>query len=220
MKKLKLIILSLGFLVFLASCEKDVQDTSKITYFPIIELQGDAIMNLTVGDAYSEPGAKAFEGTKEIELKTTGSVNTSEPGVYIITYEAVNVDGFSSLQHRWIGVSTQEAKNDDLTGKYQRTAGKMGISEWTKLMPGVYKCTDVGGAQLPDQYVIVFNTEKNIIQVPVQPLGGSGSDVSCLAGDGGEKITFNPGPAGTAAYKWVVINSGYGTALRTFLKVE
>lgn len=220
MKRIKIIILSFGLLAFLAACEKDVKDTSKITYFPIIELQGDEIINLTVGDTYTEPGGKAFEGTNEIELKTTGSVNTSTPGVYIITYEAVNVDGFSSLRHRWVGVSTQEAKDDNLVGKYQRNAGKMGISEWTKLMPGVYKCTDVGGAVLPDQYVIVFNTEKNIIQVPIQPLGGSGSDVSCLASDGSEKITFNPGPVGTASYKWVVINSGYGTAARTFLKVE
>lgn len=220
MKKIKIILISILAVVFLGSCEKDQLDKSRITYYPIIKVAGDQLISLKVGESYTDAGATASAGGANLEVKVEGSVNTSVPGVYRISYEAKNADGYSSIQYRWVGVHTQEALDDNLVGKYQRTAGAQGTSTWTKVLPGIYKATDVGGAKLPDQYVYVFNTEKNIIVVPNQPLGGSGSNVKCTNATGGENIDFTPGAVGAIHYKWIVINSGYGTALRQFKKVE
>lgn len=215
-------ILTFFVLAFFSSCEKslDSENVSKITSFPLIEVLGEKLITIPVGGPYTDAGAKAFAGTTEIKITTTGTVDVNKPGVYIISYTAENEDGFKATSKRWIGVITSEAKADNLAGKYQRDAGKKGISTWTKVKDGLYKATDVGGAILPDQYVYVFNTEKDIVIVPVQPLGGSGSDASCTNAEGTEKISFLSRTVGDASYKWVIINSGYGTALRTFLKVE
>jgi len=220
MKRINIVLVSLLAAVFLGGCTKDLEDSSRITYYPIITVNGENLITIIVGGSYTDAGAKAFAGETELQIKTEGSVNTNVAGVYTITYTAVNVDGFSSVDKRYVGVMTQEALDDNLTGKYRRTAGKQGTSEWTKIKAGVYKCTDVGGAILPDQYAYVFNIEKNIFVVPTQPLGGTGSDVKCTNATGGEKIDFVPGGAGTTSYKWIVINSGYGASVRSFKKVE
>lgn len=220
MKNIKTIIFSLLAVVFLGGCTKDMEDSSRITYYPILTVNGDNLVTVLKGGSYTDAGAKAFAGETALTVVSEGTVDVNTTGVYVITYSAVNVDGFSSKAYRYVGVMTQEALDDNLTGKYQRTAGALGTSTWTKTIPGIYKATDVGGANLPAQYVYVFNVEKNIIVVPHQALGGSGTDVTCTNSDGSVKIPFTPGPITTISYKWVVINSGYGTALRQFKKVE
>lgn len=220
MKNIKTIIISLLAVVFLGGCTKDLEDSSRITYYPIITVNGEPLITMLVGGSYTDAGAKAFAGETELTVVSEGTVDASTPGVYTISYTAENVDGFSSKKFRYVGVMTQEALDDNLTGKYQRTAGKKGISTWTKTLPGLYKATDVGGADLQAQYVYVFNIKKNIIVVPTQALGGTGTDVTTTNADGSANIPFVPGPIGTTSYKWVVINSGYGTALRQFKKVE
>lgn len=219
MKKTLYIVTILSVLL-LSACEmeKETENVSKLTTFPELKVTGDLVDVILVGDAYTDPGAKAFEGPKEVALTTTGSVDPTTPGVYLINYSTKNNDGFTAEVTRIVGVITAEAAADDLTGSYQRDAGRKGISEWTKVKNGLYKCTDVGGALLEAQYVYVFNIKKDIIVVPPQPLGGSGSEVECTYGDGSTEIPFTQGPVGTVSYKWVVVNSGYLNNVRNFVK--
>lgn len=221
MKKILYSILLFSALVS-TSCERDreTDDVSQVSNLANVTVQGDELMSILVGTPYTDLGATAFEGEEELELTTVGSVDASTPGVYFITYSATNSDGFKTVKNRIVTVTTPEVASANLAGKYQRNGGVFGISTWEKVGDGIYKCTDVGGAKLPDQYVYVFNIKENVVVVPNQRLGGVGSNVTCLNAEGGEEITFTPGPIGTTSYKWVVINSGYGTALRSFIRVE
>ncbi|MDP4197228.1 MAG: DUF5011 domain-containing protein [Bacteroidota bacterium] len=223
MKKIKLIILFslIGSLFFLGSCKKDLETegVSRITYFPEFKVTGDVAQSVIVGSTYTDPGVKAYENGAEIPVKITGSVDSKTPGAYVLTFTATNKDGYSAYVYRVVGVITSDAAADDLSGSYQRNAGKKGIAVWEKVANGIYTCSDVGGAQL-NASVYVVNIKKGIIVVPNQPLSGiGGSPVSCLNGDGSSEIPFVFGPAGTISYQWAVINSGYGTAVRQFVKI-
>ena len=204
------------------SCEYegDSFNVSQETIFPTFEMQGDPIVIIPVGQAYTDEGADAFEGTAPIDVNITGSVDVNTPGLYQITYTAVNGDGYEASVVRGVAVCTQAALNADLSGNYQRNAGARGVSSWILIEPGMYRCVDVGGARLPNDWVYLFNVDENIVVVPVQPLGGLGTTVTCTNADGGAEIEYIPGAVDEVAYRWIVLNGGYGTAVRSFVRVE
>jgi hypothetical protein len=221
MKKLYYILLLFSIVTF-SSCEKDSENVSKTTYYANFEVKGDKLVVIEKDQTYVDAGAVALEGTKELPVTTKSNLDISKAGVYTILYSARNSDNYDAFEQRTVivlpvGVSSM---TDDLSGSYQRDAGKKGISVWTKISNGLYRCTDVGGASLNGDYVYVFNTAKNVIVVPSQPLGGSGSTVTCTNETGGEEITFTSGAVGTISYSWSVKNGGYGAAVRNFIKVN
>ena len=59
-----------------------------LLFFPKIKLNGNEYIKLTLNDVYTEKGASASIGGKNISksLKKTGVVDTSKPGKYKITY--------------------------------------------------------------------------------------------------------------------------------------
>jgi hypothetical protein len=65
------------------------------TTAPIITLNGDATMNLTVGDTYTEQGATTTDNIDANVAVTTGgdTVDTSVVGTYHVTYDAVDTAG-------------------------------------------------------------------------------------------------------------------------------
>lgn len=217
-------ILYSAFLIFvilaITSCEKDSEGVSRITNHAVIKMNGSELMTVKVGQPYVDPGAVAHEDTTEITVKVTNGVDANTVGLYYVTYSAVNSDGYSRSSLRTVIVMPLVVPTDDLSGKYKRNAGKNGVSEWTKIEDGLYKVTDVGGALLLNDYVYVLNTEPNIVVVPLQAIGGNGDDIYCDNGSDDSKIVFTPGPIGIGSYAWRVINSGYGAAVRTFIKTE
>jgi len=63
---------------------------------PVITLTGDATINLTVGDTYTEQGATATDnndGDITANISTTGSVDTNTAGTYTITYNVSDAAG-------------------------------------------------------------------------------------------------------------------------------
>lgn len=73
------------------SARIEVKDTTK----PILKLNGDATINLVMGDKYIEYGATAtdnVDNTDELNAKIqiTGVVNTNIPGAYTITYNVTD----------------------------------------------------------------------------------------------------------------------------------
>lgn len=94
------------------ACDKSSEDTTSITYYPVIELNGETINRVALGTQFTEPGYKAMEGSNDITGKVTTSVTnvatgeelpavpTDAVGMYRITYSAVNVDGFASSTSR------------------------------------------------------------------------------------------------------------------------
>lgn len=119
------LFICLSFVLF--SCEKDTDDTSKVTYFATLELKGEKFIKLGTGDTYAEPGFVATEGENDITDKVIvkGNVNTSVPGFYTLTYSVANVDGFSATKDRDVMVvdpnnfaSTYLAETETATRHY------------------------------------------------------------------------------------------------------
>jgi len=219
----KIIILSFLALGFLASCNKpDIIDNneqvgiSKITYYPILTLQGAEYVTVAKGAAFTDPGATAEAGGATVPVTTSGTVDANTPGVYVVNYIATNKDGFSASAKRFVVVySTDEtAAANDFSGNYARSTNGS-IATWTKIGPGVYQVFNPGGAPGTNLTVIAFNPTGFIINVPPQTDSG-GTTTSCTNASGGADITYNPGPP--AQYQWHVVNPGYGTSLRTFNK--
>jgi len=69
------------------------------TISPIITLLGDASMTIGAGDDFTDPGSSAndsFEG--ELTVSVTGSVITSTPGAYTLTYNAIDGAGNAATE--------------------------------------------------------------------------------------------------------------------------
>jgi hypothetical protein len=215
MKKYSVFIFTI--FILLTSCKKDkIISTadqvgiSKVTYFPILTMKGDNIMVVEKGGTFTDPGVTAKAGESDVPVTSTGTVNTSTPGVYTINYSATNKDGFSASLRRTVAVysTAADAAAHDLSGDYARTSNGS-VASWTKLAPGVYKVFNPGGAPGTNLTVIVFNPSGYDIFIPEQ-VSSDGS----ITSSSNESYT-NGSPA---QYSWKVINPGYGTGQRTFIK--
>ena len=86
-------------------CDKCVEDTSG----PVIALNGASVINLKVGEAYTELGAKATD-TKDGDLTSkiiiTGTVNTAVAGTYTITYTVSDTSGNTVKVTRTVNVAS------------------------------------------------------------------------------------------------------------------
>lgn len=219
----KIILFSFLALAFLAGCtQKDIVDTadqvgiSKVTYYPILTLKGDLYVTVSSGSAFTDAGATAVAGSTSVPVTTSGTVDTSKPGVYVVTYTATNKDGFSASALRYVIVYSTDASaaSNDFSGSYARTTNGS-VATWTKLAPGVYKVFNPGGAPGTNLTVIAFNPTGFIIHVPAQT-DSAGSITSCTNATGTADIVYITGPP--AKYAWKVVNPGYGTSVRTFVK--
>ena len=75
---------------------------------PVITLNGEEEMYVSVGNKFTDPGVKAednCDGDLTKEVKTEGSVNTSAVGVYTITYKVVDKAGNEATKTRKVVVS-------------------------------------------------------------------------------------------------------------------
>ncbi|WP_161890090.1 immunoglobulin-like domain-containing protein [Pontibacter russatus] len=178
MKKLKIIY---AFVVlsafFFAGCDKeDTEGLSRITYFPTFEMAGDEFMSLVQGETYTEPGVTATEEGTEIEVTTTGTVDTSTPGVYEIVYSATNKDGFSGTVTRTVAVLPEaEQEGVDISGKYANTGSFAYVADVVKLAPGFYRSSNIwggGSAAIIPAYIVT--TDGTNLVLPTSALSGYG----------------------------------------------
>ena len=216
MKKRYLFLL-ISFLSIIASCSKDkIINThdrvgiSKVTYYPILTLTGNAIIAIPNGTAYTDPGVKAQAAGVDVPVTTSGTLDVKTDGVYTLTYSAVNSDGYSASATRKVVVYTTaaDAAANDLSGNYARTTNGS-VATWTKIAPGVYTVFNPGGAPGTNLTVVAINPSGFNISIPEQ-LASDGSPTSST----NESYT-NSNPA---KYSWKIVNPGYGTGLRTFIK--
>ncbi len=182
---------------------------SKITVFPTITVKGNKYATVVLGSNYTDAGATATAGTKNVDVKVSGLPTTNKAGVYRITYFATNEDGFSAKDYRTVVVydTKADAVNNDFSGKYKRVGFDV-ISTWSKLAPGVYLVNNPGGAPSGTNInVIAINPTGAVISIPTQETEsgawGSESETKDLT---------------TQNYSWKVINNSYGRGLRSFIK--
>lgn len=73
---------------------------------PNISLNGDAIIDIYIGDEYIEQGVTATDNSQEsLTIETSGVVNTNVAGSYIITYTAKDSTGNSASVSRTVNVN-------------------------------------------------------------------------------------------------------------------
>lgn len=182
----KYIIPILFLFVVATGCNKDkFTDTadqvgsSKVTYFPELTMNGDAYMSLVQGGTFTDPGAKATEKAQSITVTASGTVNTNQPGLYTITYSAVNKDGFAATTERIVVVlSAHETAGVDVSGDYAYVGSGTYEAIITKVAEGVYTTDNIyGSATIPAVFVTLDGAT---VTIPTQntgygPLFGTGT---------------------------------------------
>ena len=219
MKKVNVFLCFLISMVTMLSCNKKDDfnypagkvGISTIVYFPSIAINGDRLTILTVGQAYTDPGATATLGSTAASYTTTGSVDVNTPGVYVINYTAVNAQGDAVSDWRTVAVIGNDVASNDFSGTYASTSNGV-TSTWTKTGNGIYTVENPGGATVGvGETVIAVNYTGTKISIPQQIAPAFGGECS----SSNETYTATPAPA---TYSWVFHNSSYGTSLRTFVK--
>lgn len=108
-------------LLTIASCSKDTEGLTGITYYPVIELEGPINDIAVAGTPFTDPGYSATlngeDITSEVTVTTKMDMSNPKPGYYSITYSATNSDGFSASAVRYVLV----ASNDDPVSGYYTT---------------------------------------------------------------------------------------------------
>ena len=195
-------------LLFACEPDKVTEGISDITYFPVITLKGDQWQEVALGTKFTDPGVEAKEGDAVITAKVTGTVDETKAGVYTLQYDAVNKDGYASTEYRYVGVIDPAVKGVDISGAYKRNAGEMGISNVTKVSGNLYRTDNIGGVAITNAGlgVYFYYYAKGKLGVPFQLTPGNSFEAT--------NGTIVEG----TQYSWVVINPGYGTAVRTFIK--
>lgn len=222
MKNLVLIA-GLVLILGLGSCKKKdeaVSETVEVKYTEIT-LKGNEYVSVPVGGTYSDPGATAkdpYDGSvKDISpLEGGDAPDYSTPGMYPVIYEATNKYGFKSQKVRWIAV-TNVSSSEDVSGVYRRSTNK-GPMNVVKVATGIYYSDNVGGVPVAGSNPVIADpgfvyktyfvqTNDTTIIVPVQPW---------IAGDIYCNSTKLRKSSSDTTIAWIVRNSSFGTALRTF----
>ena len=144
----------------LTSCndDNDQLTDSRLTYYPVLEIQGDDFVQVPIGTSYTEQGCKATLNGEDYSanVKTEGYVDSNTPGLYSITYSATNADGFTVSATRTVAVCDPTITTDisgtytTQDGSYRNSSGTItnyaGYSvKITKAAPGIFYVSDFLG---------------------------------------------------------------------------
>ncbi len=213
----KIIVLIIIAASFIGGCKKDdpgaLSTVVDVTY-PGIELKGNQYIHIPVGGSYTDEGATLTDditGAVSDIQATASNVDNTVPGIYSIDYEAANANGFKTLVSRIVLVLDYTAPTgvgldtSDISGDYLRPLTGVPLSV-VKLEDGLYIIDKVGGSSAIPAY---FTTPTpTTIDAPAQTIFGDDFDLTDESLDINDPITI----------KWKVVNPGFGTALRTFVK--
>ena len=84
----------------------------KDTAAPTLTLLGNNSLNIDLGSAFGDPGAKAIdacEGDLSLQIVRSGTVNVNLPGAYTLTYTVTDSSGNSSSTNRTVLVRSPPA---------------------------------------------------------------------------------------------------------------
>ena len=146
------------------SCSDDEELTdSRITYYTVLEIQGDDFVQVPIGTTYTEEGCKATLNGEDYtsNVVISGDVNPNVAGLYTVTYSATNADGFTVATSRTVAVC-DPAITTDLSGTYAVQEGSQrdyynddesitttGFSGYnvriSQAAPGIFYVSDVMG---------------------------------------------------------------------------
>lgn len=140
--------------LFFGSCRKyspvethDQVGISKVTYYANLHMAGEPYMSILKGETFTDPGVTADILGETTPVTVTGAVDNTTEGFYVITYTAINKDGFPSSTQRTVAVlAGHEVPGTDISGDYYYVAAPATTSTVTKLAEGFYYTTNVYSA--------------------------------------------------------------------------
>jgi hypothetical protein len=210
MKKI-LITITYITVLFLSSCSTDTTGVvSSITYYADINIIGDTEIIINQGDPYTDPSADVILNEAPYPFETVGdNIDTDVPGVYYITYSAVNAEGFAASATRTVVVISTAPSIYNLAGAWARSTGSPGTC--VQLSDRYYTYENAGGfgTGTDDQLNITFiNVNDEEIYIPYQVGSASGITV----------VSYQPGNIeDNNNISWSLSASGvYGTFTRFF----
>ncbi len=183
------------------------------TTAPVITLIGSTVIELTVGDTFTDQGATAtdnVDGDLTSSITSTSTVNTSVVGFYYVLYSVTDAAGNSAAEYREINVRAAATS-------YSILVTASSNSDYT--LSG----TDVNGTVSGDDVSITINNGDTLsfdVNAPNHPfyiktVQGTGTDnqVSSVTNNGtiGGVVNWTPTVAGIYYYQCSVHDGMYGT---------
>jgi len=92
----------------LSGCDKDTTaGFTQITYYPTLTVLGSPVVIAPLGAPYVDAGVKAELQGKDVSntVVVSSSVNSNVGGVYSVSYEITNVDGYKRTASRTVYVA-------------------------------------------------------------------------------------------------------------------
>jgi large repetitive protein len=131
---------------------------------PDITLVGDASVTVECGETYTDPGATAMDiclGDLSGEIVVAGTVNTDVPGMYMLTYNVVDVSNNQAVEvTRSIEVADSTPPVISLTGSASAT-----VECGTAYSDSGATAIDVCNGNLTGDIVVSNNVDANVVGV-------------------------------------------------------
>jgi len=127
----------LGLIITLSACSPEEEISSKVTYYPQIDLIGLDTVFVEEGEPYTELGAVATIDGQEVPYTVTytgryrgnvytGNLDTAVSDIYTATYAAENADGFFGTNTRQVIVAKTGDLVNSIAGLYTSTVFRNG----------------------------------------------------------------------------------------------
>ncbi|SDM75943.1 immunoglobulin-like domain-containing protein [Kriegella aquimaris] len=179
--------------IFISCDGEETNDVSLVTNYATVEIIGEFTTVINAGESYTDPGATSEISGSPAEYTTSGSVDSNTPGVYTITYETINADGFPASARRVVVVLDPAPSAYDLSGNWARTNGSP--AEVVQISDREYTHSNAGGVEGENQLMVTFyNVDDELLYIPFHPSASeSGISVESLDGniEDNDNFTWN-----------------------------
>ena len=209
-----IMLLLLTSAVTFTSCDNDSSaGVTRITYYPVLTLNGDATMYADKGASFTDPGCAAEMNGEDIssQVVVSGTVNTAKSGVYTLTYSATNADGFSASASRTVIVTDPTDAKEGVfysdANSYRDYSGQKAFGASYEIVitnndDGTYHVSDLLGGWYSQRagYGTNYNMEGD---VTIADDGTMTLENSHIAGWGDGLVDFSGKfDAATSSYTW------------------
>lgn len=151
--------------LFLSSCDTETtEDVSFVTNYAVFEYENLVVVPLN--GAFT-PEASATENGADLEVSSSGNVDTSAVGIYDVSYSSANSDGFAATVFQTVIVHDPSIVGSDITGDIQDTTRneRTGVITLVAGTTSIFHCTDFGfGGNFPMYFQMDGDTISEIPQ--------------------------------------------------------
>ena len=137
MKKNIFFAMMLALISFaMTSCgDKESEGLSHLTYYPLLEMNGDSYMVIYKGSNFTDPGFTATLNGEDVsdQVNVSSNLNTKKSGIYTIVYSIKNSDGITANSRRTVVVYDP---NHPIEGFYMCQANSYRVREGAQVAYG------------------------------------------------------------------------------------